>query len=101
MKSIPQQITVDRGQQNTIQKTIDDFFSETRDFVKDYKKTIHPSEVEIKSRELSVDKNSPITEDSRVTYLTYKDSVIAAVFETKTELDKIRYTFLRNLTNIG
>jgi len=93
MNSIPNPITVNTGEQERVSKTIDDFFIETRDFIlRTYK--VQESGFEIKSRELA-NNSSQITDD-RVTYLVYKDMILASVFETRTEFNYVRYTFFRN-----
>ncbi len=99
MKQIPYQITVNTGEQERISSTIDDFFLETRDFIlKSYE--VRESELQIKSGELAYAPSGPITDD-RIKYLSCRDMVLAAVFETRTEFNHIRYTFFRNLDGFG
>jgi len=50
---------------------------------------------EIRSGELAYH-FSQITYD-RITYLSYRDMILASVFETRTLSNKVRYTFFRNL----
>ncbi len=98
MNPIPNPITVNTGEQETVSKTIDDFFIETRDFVrKTYK--VQESEFQIKSGELAY--NSFHITDDRITYLSYRDMVLASVFETRTESNYVRYTFFRNVEGFG
>jgi len=96
MKPIPNPIMVNTGEQERVAKTIDDFFVETRDFAKKIYK-LRESEFQIKSGELAY--SSQITDD-RVTYISYKDIILAGVFETRTEFNRVRYTFFRNLEGL-
>lgn len=94
----PHSITVNTGEQGTVSKTIDDFFIETRDFIRQ-KYKVQESEFYIKSGELAYN-SFQITND-RITYLSYKDMILASVFETRTEFNYVRYTFFRNLELSG
>ena len=98
MNPIPNPVTVNTGEQERVSKTIDDFFVETRDFVRQAY-GVQESEFHIKSGELAY--NPPQITADRVTYLSYKDMVIACVFETRTEFNYVRYTFFRNLEGFG
>lgn len=94
MNPIPNPITVNTGEQGRVAKTIDDFFIETRDFVlQTYE--VRESEFNIRSGELAYN-SSQITDD-RITYLSYRNIILASVFETRTEFNYVRYTFFRNL----
>lgn len=94
MNPIPDTLIVNTGEQEIVTKTIDDFFIETRDYIKETYR-VENSKFQIKSGELAYH-FSQITDD-RITYLSYKDIILASVFETRTEFNYIRYTFFRNL----
>lgn len=96
MNPIPKPITVNTGEEGSIRKTIDDFFLETKDFVlQTYSVLNH--DFNIRSGELAYH-YSQITDD-RVSYLQYRDIVLASVFETRTELNYVHYIFFRNVEN--
>lgn len=94
MNPIPNPIIVNTGEQERVSKTIDDFFIEIKDFIQE-KYKVQESEFEIKSGELAY--NSTQITDDRITYLSYRDVILASVFETRTEFNHVRYTFFRNL----
>jgi len=94
MKKVPNPVTVTTGEQGGVSKTIDDFFVETVDFF-GKKYGACRSEFEIKSGELAYDSRN-VTND-RITYLSYRDMVLASVFETRTKFNHIHYTFFRDL----
>ena len=95
MKPIPKPITVTTGEQEKVTNTIDDFFKDTLDFLKE-KYCIEGSPgFEIKSGELAY--HSLQITDDRITYLKYKENILASVFETRTENNFVKYTFFRNL----
>ena len=98
MNQIPNTITVNTGEQERVSKTIDDFFTETRDFVQQNYE-VQESEFNIRSGELAYNP-SQITDD-RITYFSYRDIILASVFETRTEFNYVRYTFFRNLEGLG
>ena len=94
MNPIPNPIIINTGEQSRFSKTIDDFFLETRDFIQE-RYDVQESEFKIKSGELAY--NSTQITDDRITYLSYKDMILASVFETRTEFNYVRYKFFRNL----
>ena len=94
MKPIPAHITVNTGEQHKITKTIDDFFIETNNFIKQNYK-IQDEHIEIKSGQRAIPP-SQISND-RITYLSYKNTPVAIVLETRTEFNHVEYTFFRNL----
>lgn len=95
MKAVPTRRLVTTGDQNTVAKTIDDFFDDTM------KHLIrrHGAErkyFEIKSGELT-DGPEHITDD-RATYLVYRTRmVVATVLETRNEFNHVIYPFFRDL----
>lgn len=90
MKPIPHATTVSIGEQEIVQKTIDSFFLETKEFIgKRYE--VQESLFRIESGGIAY-RQSQITND-RITYFCYKDSVLASVLETRTEFNNIRFTF--------
>ncbi|MBI2669405.1 hypothetical protein HYX14_06200 [Candidatus Woesearchaeota archaeon] len=98
MNPVPNPIIVNTGEQHRVSKTIDDFFLETRDFIQE-RYNVQEPEFEIKSGELAYH-STQITDD-RITYLSYRDMILASVFETRTEFNYVRYTFFRNLEGFG
>lgn len=97
MKPVPKPITVNTGDQYKVTKTIDDFFLETCDYIRE-KYQVQPSECQIKSGEIAY--NPLQVTDDRITYLSYRGIVLACVFETRTEFNYVQYSFFRNLENI-
>lgn len=94
---IPKSITVNTGDQHHIQKTIDDFFLETKEIIEERYKT-HSFDFEIKSGNIT---SGPTTmTDEGVTYLLYKQKVVACVMETRTEFNYIHYDFFRNMNSL-
>lgn len=93
MESIPNPIRVNTGEQGEVTETIDNFFNETIVYLEEHYRTerVH---FEIRSGELAYIP-SQVTND-RITYLKYKDMILATVFETRTEFNHIKYTFFRN-----
>lgn len=77
-----------------IQKKIDDFFSETKNYLED--QFGESSNFEIKSENLYLHNNPS---DNRITYLLYNDHCVAGVFERRTEFNNLEYLFFRNLKN--
>ncbi|MBU0460829.1 MAG: hypothetical protein KJ771_08555 [Nanoarchaeota archaeon] len=98
MNPIPNPITVNTGEQERVSKTIDLFFVETKEFIEENYEVDEPY-FQIKSGELAY--NSTQITDDRITYLSYKDMILASVFETRTEFNYIRYIFFRNLEGFG
>jgi len=97
MKPAPKSITVNTGDQHQVAPLIDQFMVET---VESVKKTIeaHDHDFKIESGEVS---DGPIHISSdRVTYLRFKNQVVALVMETRTELNHIRYDFFRDLRGL-
>ena len=98
MNPTPNPIRVNTGEQQRVSKTIDDFFVETREFIeKTYE--VQESEFGIRSGEIAY--NPLQVTDDRITYLFYKDMILASVFETRTEFNYVQYTFFRNLEGFG
>ena len=98
MNPIPNPIVVNTGGQGTVTNTIDDFFVETINYVKEQYE-VEGLYFEIKSRRLE-QQSLQVTND-RITYLCYQDIILASVFETRTEFNYVRYTFFRNLESLN
>ena len=98
MNPIPNPIIVNTGEQERVAKTIDDFFVETKEFIEKHYE-VQESEFQIKSGEIAY--NSTQITDDRITYLSYRDMILANVFETRTEFNYVHYTFFRNLDGFG
>ena len=93
MKQIPKPISISTGDQEKVSKIIDDFFSETKRFI-EKKYVAGPPYFEIKSGSISYGQRPS---NDRITYLAYKDAIIASVLETRTEFNNIKYTFSRHI----
>lgn len=98
----PTRITVTTGYQEKIQPMIDTFFDETQ---KGLAKLLSikgdefkGDEFEIKSGEIAYGPGR--ISDDRVTFLSYKDQIIAMVTETRTETNQVRYTFFKDLRQV-
>ena len=99
MKEIPTSIRIDTGNQTKIQGTIDDFFKETAEFI-ETNYLIEPNSLSIRTGGIAYDSMEPILTDNRVTYLIYKQKVIAIVMETRTEFNYVQFDFFRNLNGL-
>ncbi len=97
MNPIPNPIRVNTGEQEGVAKTIDDFLVETEKFIKKHYE-VQESKFQIRSGEIAYN-SGQITND-RITYLSYRDMILASVFETRTELNYVHYTFFRNLDGL-
>jgi len=93
MKAVPKPITIRVCEQENISSTIDNFFIEAKEHIEKLHET-QGSEWEIRSGELAY--NSSHVTDDRITYLKYKDTILASVFATRTKFNHIKYTFFRN-----
>jgi len=97
MKAIPEPILINTGDQEDsgIQKTIDRFFLETSRY------WLNQDSLRIKEGlEIKVGDHiySGTTSENRTTYLFYREEeILATVLETRTESNKIKYTFFRNI----
>lgn len=98
MKPIPTPFVVNTGEQEKVQKTIDDFFVETKEFIGGMYE-VQEWQFQINSGEIAY--HNMVVTDDRITYLVYGDIVLASVFETRTEFNHVRYTFFRNLDGFG
>src|SRR3972149_1962493 len=103
MNNIPKAITVSIEEKSRVSKTIEDFFVETKEFVEQVHGLNNPSYFEVKSGNVNSDSlqmkyGTPLhLTNDRVTYLLYKDKVLASVLETRTEFNHVRYTFFRDV----
>lgn len=103
--AIPKSVTYNTGDQGEITKVMDDFFNEIVDYLKkkskaDTKFLQLKTGLEIKTGEIAYDCLTPVVTDHRVTYLVYKQRVLAMVLETRTESNYIHYDFFRNLEGL-
>lgn len=93
---VPEPFTAETGDQHKAAKTIDDFFQETITLIKASHKA-GPLHLSIESGEIVL---PGVVTDNRVTYLIYRDRVVACVMDTRTELNHVHYDFFRNLENL-
>ena len=76
---------------NKIQEQIDNFFIETKDYLENkFGKSPH---YQIKSENME---NS----DNRLTYLLFKNRLVAGVIERRTEFNNLEYVFFRDLSGL-
>ena len=97
LSKIPECATVFLDSENTAEfaKTIDDFFVNTKEYLKEVNKA-KSFDFEIKVASL---KYGSIKSDDIITYLSYMGKyVVAGVIETRTEFNNLRYTFFRDLS---
>ncbi|MEK6939159.1 MAG: hypothetical protein AABX31_00370 [Nanoarchaeota archaeon] len=99
MKPIPESVTVITGDQHLVQQTIDDFFVDTTNYIKNhYGLKPGPNCFRIDSGEIAYSSLTP--GDDRVTYLTFLQRVVATVMEVRTDSNYVQYTFFRSLEGI-
>ncbi len=98
MRNVPESIKVNTGDQVEVSKTIDDFFIETEDFIlSNYHG--NQNDFRLESGEITFQPN--VVTDNRITYLLYKQRVVACVLETRTEFNYVHYDFFRNLDDLS
>jgi hypothetical protein len=102
LKHVPMRIRTITGSDFNIQKKIDDFFLETKNYIESrFIKTLN---VEIISQEMNLSDNKLTQElklsDNRLTYMVYDDCCVAGVFERRTEFNNIEYVFFRDLSRL-
>ncbi len=99
MKPVPESVTVITGDQHLVQPTIDDFLTDTAEYIKgNYKLKPGPNPFRIESGEIVY--NGLASGDDRVTYLSFFGRVVATVMETRTDLNNVQYTFFRNVEGV-
>ena len=102
MRNVPELITVNTGDQVEVSKTIDDFFIETKDFIVSNILSEYggnQNDFRLESGEIAFQPN--VVTDNRITYLLYKQRVVACVLETRTEFNYVHYDFFRNLDDLN
>lgn len=91
---IPHSVTVNTGEDSEVRKTIDRFFKETRSEIE---KRVNTKENPLRFRRdilnLCELAPTPKQSDDYVHVLSYKEKVIAAVFETRTEMNYIHFDY--------
>ena len=98
MNPIPFSRIVNTGGQYLVQSTIDDFFTETAEYIRAKYPRVDPEELFIDSGEISY-RLSAIPTD-RITHLKYKERVVACVLETRTQFNYVKYDFFRNVEGL-
>lgn len=96
--NIPLSITMNTGDQETVQKTIDDFFQDTIELVLKQVGNQERRYLEIRVQNL-YDSQRTILND-RVNLLLYRQRVIAIVSETRNDFNHVVYDFFRNLETL-
>lgn len=97
MKKLPKSRTLINGPHEEVYETIDDFFTETKNFIAS-KYSICGPYFQIKSGELAFQPN--VVSCDMVTYLLYKQRVVACVLATRTDFNNVQYDFFRNLNDL-
>ena len=94
---IPESITINTGEQFEVGKTINTFFLEAK---KEIEKRVNiekgPSKFRLEVRNLCPLSPTTKQSDDYAHYLFYKEKVIAAVFETRTEMNYIHFDYFFN-----
>jgi hypothetical protein len=93
MKPVPKSILINTGDQEKsgIQEIIDNFFIDARDEWVKRNPSLEKSYLEIKAENHE-------SSDNRTTYLTHGEGrPFAVVMETRTEFNRINYTFFKNI----
>jgi len=102
MKDLPKSIRVITGDQHKVQKTIDDFFVSTINYLVDEfgaNKRYFEIKLEGTYKEPPSMLENKIPLDNRIHMLRYKEGVVAVVLQTRTEFNNVQYDFFRNLKN--
>lgn len=98
MEPIPKSVRVNTGEQGKVIETIDNFFVSTKDYIVDNRNG-DLKDFEIRLEHMFI-QGSSVPSNDAVHKLLYKQNVVAAVIETRTEFNHIQYDFFRNLDNI-
>lgn len=91
LKGVPERVRVIVGIYPEIQKKIDNFFIETKEYLD--KKLGESPHYEVKCDNME-------RSDNRLTYLLYKDKLVAGVVERRTEFNNLEYIFFRDLSEL-
>jgi len=85
-----------------VQKTMDNFFVETKEYLdQKYKEKFPQIEVEVYPlAHESYGSSEIILTNDRLTYLLYNDRLVAGVIEKRTAYNNLEYIFFRNLKNL-
>jgi hypothetical protein len=93
MKPVPKTIVVNTGEQEKLTGIIDEFFEAAQSYVKEKLNKREPNYFQIKMGML---KYLPeIETDDNITYLKYKEFILAGVITNRTEFNHVQYTFFR------
>lgn len=101
LRNVPKAISRQTGETKEIDKIMNDFFINTKQYIQSRLMERHDSFFEIKSAELVC--GIPETEEyvisnNRITYLEYKEKwVVAGMLQTRTGFNNLEFTFFRDL----
>ncbi|MDP2925400.1 MAG: hypothetical protein Q8N99_03445 [Nanoarchaeota archaeon] len=98
MEKIPKRTTVNTGDQDLVQETIDDFFTDTLEFILKNIGEDNRRYFEIRVQGLYNPPNTCL--DDMIHLLLYKQRVIAVVTETRNDFNYVVYDFFRNLSHM-
>lgn len=85
------------GRAGNINKIMDDFFFNTREYIQKTLMEADNNFFEVKSASLIYNLN--VNSDNRITYLEYKEKwVVAGMLETRTRFNDLEFTFFRDLS---
>ena len=91
LKPVPKRIRTSLDSHPEINEKINNFFSETKKYLE-----LHYG----KSPNIEIKSNNFAETEGNLTYLLYKDQVVAGVFETRTEFNNLEYIFFRDIRGL-
>jgi hypothetical protein len=101
MIQTPASILCNTGEQEQAYKTINDFFGSIKDYFQEQSRI---NNIHFEIRHDSISKPHPVESynpsDDKIHMLVYGENVIAAVTETRTDLNHIKFNFFQNLEGI-
>ena len=96
LMEVPKCVSRNTGEQVAIVETIDNFFTNTKEYIEEVLFNTMREDFEIKNPELTYNR---IESNDGLAYLLYKEKyIIAGVIETRTAFNNLHYTFFRDLS---
>ncbi len=98
---IPDTVTVNTGEDSEVRETIDKFFEEVKSEIE--KRVCikeSPSKFRLDIANLCESAPTPKQSDNYVHLLFYKERVVAAVFETRTEKNYMHFDYFFNISKL-
>jgi hypothetical protein len=98
LMKIPKAIFRQTDSTQDINKLMNSFFVNTKEYVKSRLENSIDNYFEIKSANLSYNSNE-INSDNRISYLEFKEKyILAGMLETRTTFNNLQFTFFRDLS---